>query len=430
MQLRTLSTLVPALLAAGPALAAQTPSLQQPLAPRQSSLDNPRLGTDRLMTSATSLTFATHAPGDTNRLFVVEKRGRIVILDLNTLVVDPVPYLDIDVRVNGGGSETGLLGLAFHPNYGSNGLFYVHYSDALNDTVIAEYSVTGDPDVADFNSERIVLQVDQPQTNHNGGWIGFGPNDGYLYIALGDGGNFCDTGGGHTSGIGNAQDITANLLGKMLRIDPTGGVPYAIPPSNPFVGVLGDDEIWAYGLRNPWRASFDSATGDLYIGDVGQDLREEVDYQPADSIGGENYGWRCREGNVCSTVNPSGCPTTTGCTCPGVMPSLTDPIHVYNHSPPPAPATFVCTVVGGYVYRGAALPHISGHYFFADYCGNAIWGFRVHNGAKVAFKNWTPLLTPSLDGFNITSIQSFGEDANGEVYIVATGAIYKIVPRP
>lgn len=428
MKLGPLASFLSALLLCGSALHAQT-APQQPFSPRGSSLDNPQLGTDRLMTSATSLTFATHAPGDTSRLFITEKRGRILILDLNTLVVNPVAFLDIDVRVLLG-SEQGLLGLAFHPDYANNGLFYVHYSDNNGDTVIAEYAVTGNPDVADFNSERIVLFVDQPQSNHNGGWIGFGPLDGYLYIGLGDGGNGCDTGAGHTAGIGNAQDITDNKLGKLLRIDPLGGVPYASPATNPFVGILGDDEIWAYGLRNPWRASFDRETGDLYIGDVGQDLREEVDFQPATSIGGENYAWRCREGNVCSTINPSNCPGTTGCTCPGVQPSLTDPIHVYNHNPPPAPAGFVCSVIGGYAYRGAALPHIAGHYFFADYCGNAIWGFRAHNGAKLGFKNWTGLLTPSLDGFPITSIQSFGEDANGEIYIVATLAVFKIVPRP
>lgn len=417
-------------LAAPAVLQAQT---SPTLPTRPSALDAPRLGTDRLMTSVNSLTFATHAPGDPDRLFVVEKRGRIMILDLNTLVLSGTPFLDIDSRVTnsiGGSSELGLLGLAFHPDYANNGLFYVHYSNLLNDTVVAEYAVTANPDVADFNSERIVLTVDQPQTNHNGGWIGFSPLDGYLYIALGDGGNFCDTGAGHTAGIGNAQDITSNLLGKMLRIDPTGGVPYAIPATNPFVGISGDDEIWAYGLRNPWRASFDSATGDLYIGDVGQDLREEVDYQPSSSFGGENYGWRCREGNACSTAGASACPATTGCTCPTVQPSLTPPVHEYSHSPPPAPTTFVCSVIGGYVYRGAALPHLAGHYFLADFCGNAIWGFRIHDGAKIGFKNWTSQLTPSLDGFAVTSIQSFGEDANGEIYIVSSTAIYKIVPRP
>jgi glucose/arabinose dehydrogenase len=382
------------------------------------------------MASAQALTFATHAPGDTQRLFVTEQRGRILILDLGTLVVNPVPYLDIDSRMLGTG-ERGLLGLAFHPDYASNGLFYVNYTrNGDGDTVIAEYTVTGDPDVADFDSERILLTINQPQSNHNGGWMGFGPNDGYLYIATGDGGNACDSGSGHTTGIGNAQDLTGNLLGKMLRIDPLGDVPYGIPATNPFVGVTGDDEIWAYGLRNPWRGSFDRLTGDLYIGDVGQDLREEVDFQDAASIGGENYGWRCREGNACSTGGASSCPSTDGCVCPGSMPSLTPPVYDYRHAAPPAPTSFVCTVIGGYVYRGSALPQLQGAYFFADYCGNGIWSFRVEGGLMTDYRDRTGLLTPSLDNFPIVSITSFGEDANGEMYIVASGGVFQIVPRP
>ncbi|HEX6884700.1 MAG TPA: PQQ-dependent sugar dehydrogenase [Planctomycetota bacterium] len=386
---------------------------------------------DRLMTSASALTYATHAPGDPNRLFVVEQRGRILILDLNTLTVDPVPFLDIDSRVIGTGNERGLLGLAFHPDYANNGLFYVNYSrNADGDTIVAEYEVTIDPDVADFSSERILLTIDQPQTNHNGGWLDFSPLDGYLYIATGDGGNFCDTGTGHTAGIGNAQDLTTNLLGKMLRIDPLGGTPYGIPASNPFVGIAGDDEIWSYGLRNPWRASFDSANGDLYIGDVGQDIREEISYQPGGSFGGENYGWRCREGDACATAGASGCPTTTGCACSGPVAGLVEPIHAYAHGNPPAPANFVCTVVGGYVYRGSAIPALRGHYLLADYCGNALWSFRVVNGVKTDFRIRNPELSPSLDGFNLTSIVSFGEDANREMYVVTQSAVFKIVPQP
>jgi glucose/arabinose dehydrogenase len=426
----TLARLLPALAVAGSALAAQTPINPVPLPPvpgTRPTNDFPKPGTDRLMTSAVSLTFAGHAPGDASRLFVVEQRGRILILDLGTNTVLGTPFLDIDSRVINTGNERGLLGLAFHPNYASNGLFYVNYSRSSDgDTIVAEYEVTANPDVADFNSERILLTIDQPQSNHNGGWLGFGPLDGYLYIAMGDGGNFCDTGSGHTAGIGNAQDITTNLLGKMLRIDPTGGVPYAVPSDNPFVGIAGDDEIWAYGLRNPWRSSFDSATGDLYIGDVGQDLREEVDYQNAASAGGENYGWRCREGNACSTAGASGCPSTTGCTCPTVQPSLTAPIHDYTHSGTPG----VCTVIGGYVYRGGTFPQLGGRYFFADFCSGDIWSFRVIDGVKTGFRSFKSDFSPSLDGFNLTSIQSFGEDADGELYIVTSAAVFKVVPRP
>ena len=410
-------------------LSAAAQTITPPQGTRPRDLRKP--GTDRLMTSAASLVYATHAPGDPDRLFVVEQAGRIMILDLNTNVVDPIPFLDIDSRVNSLSNERGLLGLAFHPDYANNGLFYVNYTRTSDgDTIVAEYEVTGDPDVADFNSERILLTIDQPQTNHNGGWLDFSPLDGYLYIATGDGGNFCDTGTGHTAGIGNAQDVTSNLLGKMLRIDPLGGTPYGIPATNPFVGIAGDDEIWAYGLRNPWRASFDSETGDLYIGDVGQDLREEVSFQPASSIGGENYGWRCREGNACSVNGASGCPTTTGCTCPTIQPSLTPPIYDYTHSNPPAPANFVCTVVGGYVYRGSALPQYRGLYFLADYCGNAVWSFRQENGVQTDFKNRKPELSPSIDGFNLTSMVSFGEDANREMYIVTQSAVFKIIARP
>ena len=415
-----------AALGLGSALQAQIPN-PQPIRPP----GKPLPGTDLVMVSAAALTFATHAPDDPGRLFVVEQRGRILILDLGTLVVNATPFLDIDSRVIGGGGERGLLGLAFHPDYATNGLFYVNYSrNGDGDTVVAEYALTADPDVADFASERILLTINQPQVNHNGGWMDFSPLDGFLYIATGDGGNFCDTGTGHTAGIGNAQDLTDNLLGKMLRIDPLGAVPYAIPATNPFVGITGDDEIWAYGLRNPWRASFDRLTGDLYIGDVGQDNREEVDFQSASSGGGENYGWRCREGSGCSTGGASGCPTTTGCTCPGSMPSLTAPVYDYRHAAPPPPATFVCSVIGGYVYRGSVFPHLAGDYFFADYCANSIWTFRVVNGALTQYRDLTSLLSVSLDGFGIAGITSFGEDANGELYLVASGGVFKVVPRP
>src|SRR5262245_1767513 len=413
-------------LRSGAALQAQ---IQNP--PRTRPPRSPVPGTDRVMSSSVGLTFATHAPGDPGRLFVEEQRGRILILDLGTLVVRSTPFLDINARVIDTGSERGLLGLAFHPGYADDGLFYVTYNrNGDGAVVVAEYAVTADPDVADPGSERILLTLDKPQPNHNGGWLDFSPNDGFLYISTGDGGNFCDTGTGHTTGTGNAQDLTSNLLGKMLRIDPLGGAPYGIPASNPFVGVPGDDEIWAYGLRNPWRASFDDLTGDLYIGDVGQDNREEIDFQSALSAGGENYGWRCREGNGCSQGGASGCGTTTGCTCPGSMPSLTPAILDYRHATPPPPTTFVCAVIGGYVYRGDVFPQLWGRYLFADHCGNAIWSFRVADGGPKQYHDLTSLLTPSLDGFAISGITSFGQDASGELYLLASGGVFKIVPRP
>lgn len=242
--------------------------------------------------------FVTHAPGDFERLFVIEKRGRIRVLLNGSLL--PTPFLDIDAIVGGGTSdwsEQGLLGLAFHPEYQTNGLFYVDYTDTSGgDTIVAEYMVSANPNIADAGSARQLIEINQPQSNHNGGWLGFGP-DGYLYIATGDGGGGGDDDSGHTAGVGNGQDITDNLLGKMLRINVDGddfpGDPasnYAIPVDNPFVGIIGDDEIWAFGLRNPWRNAFDRETGDLWIADVGQSAWEEVDFQDAASAGGENYG--------------------------------------------------------------------------------------------------------------------------------------------
>ncbi len=382
----------------------------------------PNISTVRVASGLGNPLFATHAPGDYNRLFIVEQyEADIEILNLNTGMVNGTEFLDINSRVTNGGNERGLLGLAFHPNYPTNGLFYVHYNDNNGDTVIAEYSVTGDPEIADFNSERIVLTQSQPQTNHNGGWIGFSPIDGFLYIGLGDGGFFCDTGTGHTSGIGNAQDITNNLLGKMLRIDPVTTSGYLIPASNPFVGVTGDDEIWAYGLRNPWRSSFDRLTGDLYIGDVGQDLREEVNFQRVVSSGGENYGWRCEEGFACSTTSPSSCGSTTGCNCPAGTPGLTSPIHDYPH-----PGAGVCSVVGGYVYRGCAIPELDGTYFFSDFCSNQFWSFEVVGGVSTNFTDRTSEIT-NTDVGAVNSIVSFGEDAFGEIYLVGGGEVFKIV---
>jgi glucose/arabinose dehydrogenase len=433
MKLGTLlSATLLALLLLDSGTAAQSFGSPQRIPPGQGARPPRRPATTRIVSGLTRPTFATHAPGDATRLFVTEQwTARVRIIDLGSGTVLPTPFLDINPLVTGSGNERGLLGLAFHPDYASNGLFYVHYSRTSDgDGVISEFQVTGDPNVADPGSERIVLIVNQPQTNHNGGWIGFSPLDEYLYIALGDGGNFCDTGTGHTAGIGNAQDLTGNLLGKMLRIDPVGS-PYVVPPSNPFVGITGLDEIWAYGLRNPWRASFDRLTGDLWIGDVGQDNREEIDFQPGASPGGENYGWRCMEGNGCPTGGQSNCPGTTGCNCPAPTIGLTAPIRDYNHLPPPSPTSFVCSVTGGYVYRGSEVPFLAGRYLYADYCGNAIWSIREQAGAQADFLDLTANLTPSIEGFAVGSIVSFGEDAAGEVYVVDQGGeIFRIIEKP
>ncbi|MDH5308171.1 MAG: PQQ-dependent sugar dehydrogenase, partial [Myxococcales bacterium] len=237
-----------------------------------------------------------------------------------------------------------------------------------------------------------------------------------LYIATGDGGGANDDGTGHTPGTGNSQDTTANLLGKILRIDVDGsdgpGGRYGIPPGNPFVGQAGDDEIWSFGLRNPWRNAFDAETGDLYIADVGQNLWEEVNLQPAASAGGENWGWRCREG--AHDFNTAGC---------GGL-ALLDPIHEYSHAGPPQR----CSVTGGEVYRGCAMPDLAGTYFFADYCSAQIWSFRTQGGAVVDFRDRSAEL--AVAGRTINEITSFGRDARGELYVVdRSGEVYRIAPR-
>jgi glucose/arabinose dehydrogenase len=383
------------------------------------------LTTERVSAGFIRPLFVTSPKNDYQRLFVVEQRGSagvttradIRILNLNNNTINTAPFLTINGVTTG--SEQGLLGLAFHPNYAQNGYFYVDYTTngggAAGQTVVARYKVSsGDPNVADPNSATILLTIAQPQSNHNGGWIAFGP-DGFLYIATGDGGGAGDTGTGHNATFGNGQDTT-QLLGKMLRIDVDNPAPplnYSIPATNPFFSsVTARKEIWAYGLRNPWRNAFDRATGQLYIADVGQDAWEEVDVQPASSTGGENYGWRCYEGN--NTYNTANCPPST---------SLVFPVHTYSHS-------FGCSISGGYVYRGCAIPDLQGTYFFADYCSASIWSFRYTGSPNPTVTNRTAELAPG-GGLSITSIVSFGEDARGEMYIIdqSGGEVFRIKPN-
>jgi glucose/arabinose dehydrogenase len=370
------------------------------------------LTSERVTSGLTRPIYATHAPGDDTRLYIIEKQGRIRVLNLKTGVVQALgsEFLNIDSLVGGGtttNDERGLLGLAFHPEYQTNGLFYVYYTNNSSDTIVSRYEVTS-PDSADASSASLVLFVDQPFSNHNGGWIGFGPNDGYLYIATGDGGSSCDPGQ-------RAQDITNQLLGKMLRIDVDGGSPYAIPAANPFVGITGDDEIWSFGLRNPWRPSFDRATGDLYLADVGQFAWEEISFQSAASPGGENYGWDCTEGNACPV---SGC-AAGACGCADA--DLVSPFHVYSHS-------LGCSITGGYVYRGCAVPDLQGTYFFADYCSARIWSGRYDGTGFTDFMDRTVELDPGA--LSISNIASFGEDLRGEVYICdqSGGEVFRIIP--
>jgi glucose/arabinose dehydrogenase len=328
--------------------------------------------------------------GDT-RLFVIQQRGRIAIFDGTNVLAQP--FLDLSSLVSCCG-ERGLLGLAFHPRYRDNGFFFVDYTDRNGNTVVARYSVsTTDPNRADPASARVLLNVAQPFANHNGGHLAFGP-DGYLYIALGDGGSGGDPGN-------RAQDLST-LLGKILRIDVDSGSPYAVPPSNPFVNRAGArGEIWAFGLRNPWRFSFDRVTGDLWIADVGQDAWEEVDFAPATSIGGENYGWRRMEGKHCFLP-------TTNCSDA----SMTLPVFEYSH-------VEGCSITGGYLYRGVKYPALKGTFLFGDYCSGSIWGTKRSAGDTFATKK---LLTTNA------AITGFGEDVNGEVYVIDQdrGLIYNI----
>jgi hypothetical protein len=351
----------------------------------------------------------TTAPGDFERVYIVEQTaGRIRVLKNGVLQAAATPFLNIFAKITAGGQEQGLLGMAFHPSYPASPYIFVNYTRAGDAaTVIERYTVV-DPDTATLTGAVVLKTIGQPQSNHNGGCLQFGP-DGYLYVGMGDGGNFNDTGTGHAAG-GNAQTGTT-LLGKMLRLD-VDAPPNYIPASNPFVGNPGVlDEIWALGLRNPWRFSFDLATGDMYVGDVGQDAVEEIDFEPAGIAGGLNYGWRCMEGNSCTGLS--------GCTCNG--PTLTGPIHTYTHGSG-------CSVTGGYVYRGCAIPAIAGRYYFADYCSNTIWSFQYVGGAVTNLQNDTALLAPG-GGLFIGSISSFGQDAFGELYICDRGGeVFKLVP--
>jgi glucose/arabinose dehydrogenase len=335
----------------------------------------------------------THAPTDSSRLFVVERGGVIRIIKDGAVV--PTPFLDISGRVKAGG-EQGLLSVAFHPLHDANREFFVLYTDLNGDSRVSRFLTDGtDPDVADPSSEFLVLFAEQPYTNHNGGLVAFGP-DGMLYVGLGDGGSGGDP-------LGNGQDSTT-VLGAILRLDVDGGSPYAIPTDNPLVSdAAAAEEIWVYGLRNPWRYSFDRETGDLYIGDVGQGAWEEIDVQPSVSAGGENYGWNVMEGAHC--YNAGSCDQA----------GLVLPTVEYPHT------GGACSVTGGSVYRGGLLPDLVGRYFYADYCAGWIRSFRYSGGVAVDPRDH------SGDLGTVPQIVSFGEDATGELYIVSlSGSVYRL----
>ena len=374
-----------------------------------------QFATKYMFSGVTRPTVITHAPGDETRLFILEKLGYIEIYNLETGSLNSDHFLNIDSVVYGGSSnndEQGALGLAFHPDYQNNGYFYVYYTATTGsgDSYIRRYQRSGsDPDHATTSGALTIMSFSQPYWNHNGGWLAFGPDDGYLYISTGDGGSSGDPGG-------NGQDITNERLGKILRIDVDGGTPYIPPPDNPFVGVTGDDEIWAYGLRNPWRCAFDSETNDLWIGDVGQNAREEIDFEAGDDNGGNNYGWKCMEANSCYS-------SSGGCVCNSS--SYVDPIFEYFHN-----SAGGYSVTGGQVYRGCQMPDEQGTYFFADYVSGNIWK-TVKNGNTFSTTNIRTDMTPSIDGYSISAISNFGVDARGEIYICAhsTGRVFKIIPE-
>lgn len=379
--------------------------------------------------------YVTHAPGDFSKVFIVEQRtgniGRIRIMTLPSNTLLTTPFLQISPVTTG--SEQGLLGLALHPNYVNNGYFWVNYTNSSGTTIIARYQANG-PDfrnaVTANPTGTTLLSIAQPFSNHNGGWIGFGP-DGYLYIATGDGGSGGDPGN-------RAQNLN-ELLGKTLRIDVDGAdnipgnddddgvigmtlAPYTNPADNPFVGpTAGRDEIWAWGLRNHWRNSFDRQTGQMYIGDVGQNNIEEISYQPAHTIGtlpgqtgyqgGRNYGWRCYEG--AAAFNLAGC---------GPASNYIFPIHTYTHA-------IGFSITGGYVYRGCNVASLNGNYFFADFGTARIWTFQYSGAGTVppaSVIERTADLAPG-GGVSVGSVASFGEDAYGELYIVDLGGeVFKL----
>ena len=344
-------------------------------------------------------TFLTAPPLDATRVFVTEREGYVRILNLADNSVNPVPFLDINDLTTTGG-ERGLFSMAFDPDYETNGRFYISYTNTGGDLVLARYEVDpGDPNVADESTREELLLVPHPgASNHNGGQVQFSP-DGYIYWSMGDGGS-------------NSQD-DMTMLGKMLRLDVDHDAPpfVSVPPTNPhFVDGTTDLEyVWAKGLRNPWRFSFDRATGDLYIGDVGAGDREEIDYQPASSTGAENYGWPIFEGSTCNN-GP----------CPDPPTGFTFPIHEFSHGQS-------CAVMGGFVYRGCAMPDFHGTYFFSDLCGAYIRTFEVVGGTLMDFADRTT--DAKSAGAMFTGVVSWGQDARGEIYIInGNNSIYRMEP--
>lgn len=348
------------------------------------------LAAQQIAAGLSSPVYLASPPGDA-RLFIVEQGGRIKIIANGSLL--PTPFLDISSKISTGG-ERGLLSVAFHPSYKTNGFFFVYFTATNGDIRVERYSVSANPDVANASSSKLIITASHSSAaNHNGGLAMFGP-DGKFYLGLGDGG-----GGGDP--FGNSQN-KATLLASLLRIDVDSGDPYSIPAGNPYIGVSGaKPELWAIGLRNPWRYAFDRTTGLLYIADVGQDKFEEINVVQA-NLTGVNYGWNVMEGFSCynaSTCNQAG---------------FQLPVIDYSHS------NGSCSITGGLVYRGSAMPEIAGHYFYSDYCLGFLKSFRYSSGAATDARTWSV--------GSLGNVTSFGEDAAGEIYILSSsGRVYKLV---
>ncbi len=364
--------------------------------------------TTRIMTGLNQPVALLSAPGDASRLFVVELGGVVKIYNTATGTISPTPFIDIRDRVHAG-QDGGLVGMAFDPDFATNGFVYFNYTFNTNppaDNQLSRFSLLNSNQL-DPSSEQPILFLQQPHTAHNGDWIGFGPDD-MLYFTTGDGGDQHDP--------QNSGQNKNSLLGKVLRIDVTSGIDdfpsdpaanYHIPPDNPFVGMDGRDEVFAQGFRNPWKASFDRLTGDLYIGDVGQDRFEEINFISASSNGGENFGWRLREGFGATQTGGVG----------GPLPGAEDPVYAYAHGSGPLQGN---SVTGGYVYRGP-IASLQGKYFFADFTSNNIWSLEVNptTGLMVpgSLINWTKHAGSGPGQGSLNGIASFGEDALGNVYI-------------
>ena len=382
------------LLAAGILALAIRPRPEPPPEPDETlSTAAPDITLQLVTGGLSGITSLASPPGD-SRIFITEQGGRVRIWDGTSLLA--TPFLDVSSLItNPRGSEQGLLCIVFHPQFSSNGFFFIDYTDTAGSTVVARYHASPSANTADAGSVKL-LTIPQPFANHNGGELQFGP-DGFLYIGMGDGGSGDDPNC-------NAQN-DASLLGKLLRIDVNQNVNttpfYGIPSSNPlFSGVR--NEIWAKGLRNPWRFSFDRSTGDLWIGDVGQSAREEIDFHAAGTPGGQNFGWKVMEGSICGNGGVSGCPGGAAAPPPCNSPLYTGPVFEYTHA-------LGCSVTGGYVYRGTLMPSFVGVYFYGDYCSGRIWAN-------------TNLMTPVA-----TSLTTFGQDSSGELYVGTSSSFYRIL---